>query len=141
MIAPDALLGALQLLESGKAPRVPQDHAKATYAPKLNRESGQIDWSEPAQVIERKIRAFNPWPGAFTAIALKSGGPRNLKIFSATVVDRSEQAGEVLREGAGIIVGAGNGALLLGEIQLEGKRRMHSAEFARGYPGLSKLVR
>ena len=55
-----------ELLVAGTAPRIPQDTAAATYAPKLTREDGKIDWSEPAELIERKIRAFNPWPGAFT---------------------------------------------------------------------------
>src|SRR5262249_37161443 len=77
-IAPEALLESLRLLEAGNAPRVPQDNARATHAPKLKREHGQIDWSESAKAIERKIRAFNPWPGAF----MKLDG-QNLKIFSA----------------------------------------------------------
>jgi methionyl-tRNA formyltransferase len=80
-IAPDVLLESLQLLAKAFAPRVPQNKALATYAPKLNRDDGKIDWAERAEVIERKIRAFNPWPGAFTAIAAKSGKPRNLKYF------------------------------------------------------------
>jgi len=67
-LAPVALLEALPLLEAGYAPRIPQDSAQATYAPKLTRESGRIDWSERANVIVRKIRAFNPWPGAFTEL-------------------------------------------------------------------------
>src|SRR6059058_5377730 len=58
-IAPDALLEALRMLTSGKAPRTPQDSALATNAPKLNREHGGINWSESAEVIERRIRAFN----------------------------------------------------------------------------------
>ena len=67
-IAPEALLESLRLLATNAAPRIPQDNALATYAPKLKREDGRIDWSEPAQTIERKIRAFNPWPGAFMEI-------------------------------------------------------------------------
>src|SRR5207253_6212243 len=77
-MAPDALLDSLGLLGSGSAPRVQQDNSLATYAPKLKREDGRIDWSEPAGVIEKKIRAFNPWPGAFMTI-----DGRNLKILSA----------------------------------------------------------
>src|SRR6266403_3066820 len=67
-IAPEALLESLQMLEKNSAPRIPQDNAHTTSAPKLKREHGRIDWSEPAEVIERKIRAFNPWPGAFTLV-------------------------------------------------------------------------
>src|SRR6266436_2365989 len=65
-IAPQALLESLRLLASGNAPRIPQDQALATYAPKLNREAGRLNWNESVEVIERKIRAYNPWPGAFT---------------------------------------------------------------------------
>jgi methionyl-tRNA formyltransferase len=126
-IAPEALLEALPMLQSGTAPRVPQDKSRATLAPKLEREDGRIDWNEPAEVIERKIRAFNPWPGAFAKMA-----GRNLKIFSATIVDLSGKPGTVLRSENEIVIAAREGALSLGEVQLEGKQRMPAAEFARG---------
>src|SRR2546425_5584579 len=74
-MAPDALLDSLGLLGTGRAPPIQQDNSLATYAQKLKREDGRIDWAEPAEVIERKIRAFNPWPGAFMTI-----DGRNLKI-------------------------------------------------------------
>src|SRR5438034_5737954 len=61
-IAPEPLLQSLVLLAKGIAPRIPQDNSLTAYAPKLKREDGRIDWSEPAEMIERKIRAFNPWP-------------------------------------------------------------------------------
>src|SRR6266487_6533541 len=64
-IAPEALAEAILLLEKGKATRVPQEDDLAIYAPKLEREHGRIDWTESAAVIERKIRAFDPWPSAF----------------------------------------------------------------------------
>ena len=59
-VASEALLEALRLLAAGNARRIPQDNAGATYAPKLKREHGQIDWSQAAEAIERKIRAYNP---------------------------------------------------------------------------------
>jgi methionyl-tRNA formyltransferase len=127
-IAPEPLLESLRLLARGSAPRIPQDKARETYAPKLKREHGQIDWSESAQAIERKIRAYNPWPGAF----MKVDG-QNLKIFSASVVDLNGRPGEILRSDKDLIVAAGKGALSLAEVQLEGKRRMSAAEFLRGY--------
>ena len=126
-IAPEALLESLRMLSAGTAPRIPQDNALATYAPKLNREDGRIDWSEPAEVIERKIRAFNPWPGAFMELAGQS-----LKIFSATIIDHTDKPGEILRTKNEFIVGAGKGALALREVQLEGKKRMNVNEFLRG---------
>jgi methionyl-tRNA formyltransferase len=131
-VAPESLLEALDLLASGSAPRTVQDNALATYAPKLKREDGQIDWSEPADVIERKIRAFNPWPGAFTKIAMEPDARRNLKIFAAVIVDLRGKPGEILRGDNELIVAAGKGALSLGEVQLEGKRRMNATQFLRG---------
>jgi methionyl-tRNA formyltransferase len=139
-IAPGALTESLRLLSNGSAPRVPQDNALATNAPKLNREAGRIDWSEPAEVIERKIRAFNPWPGAFTTVTAKSDMPRNLKIFSAAIVDYSASAGEIVSpDERGLVIGSGDRALSLQEVQLEGKRRMTVTEFVRGYPGLTNV--
>src|SRR5437868_745465 len=66
--APAGFSGALDQLASGKAPRVPQESARAIYASKLERERGRIDWNESAVVIDRKIRAFNPWPGSYTTL-------------------------------------------------------------------------
>jgi methionyl-tRNA formyltransferase len=130
-IAPEALLESLRLLSAGNAPHIAQDNARATYAPKLKREHGLIDWSESAEAIERKILAYNPWPGAFMKV-----DRQNLKIFSASVVDLNGQPGEVLRSDEDLIVATGKGALSLGEVQLEGKRRMTAAEFLRGHRAL-----
>jgi methionyl-tRNA formyltransferase len=131
-IAPEALLESLRMLASGSTPRIPQENALATYAPKLNREAGRIDWSEPAETIERKIRAFNPWPGAFMRITTKSNELRLLKIFSAAIADLSGAPGEILGGENELIIAAGTGALFLGEVQLEGKRRMSAEELLRG---------
>ena len=132
-IAQEALAEAILLLEEGKAPRLPQENELATYAPKLEREHGRIDWTESAAVIERKIRAFDPWPGAFMEI-----DHRRLKIFAATIVDRSGKPGQISRNENELIVAAGEGALSLGEVQLEGKRRMSAAEFLRGHSWIAR---
>ena len=134
-IAPEALFQSLHQLAAGNAPRLPQDGARATYAPKLKREHGRIDWSQPAEVIERKIRAFDPWPGAF----MKLDG-RNLKIFSASVIDLAGKPGEILRSDNKLVIAAGKRALSLGEVQLEGKRRMSAAEFLRGYASILRAA-
>ena len=137
-IAPDALLESLQLLAKEIAPRIPQNNALATYASKLNRNDGKIDWSQPADILERKIRAFNPWPGAFTTVTAKSGKPRNLKIFSASIVDLVGEPGELLQtEKRGLVIAASDRALSLEEVQPEGKRRMTSAEFLHGFEAAS----
>jgi methionyl-tRNA formyltransferase len=127
-IAPEALLESLRLLSAGNAPRIAQDNTRATYAPKLKREHGRINWSQSADIIERKIRAFNPWPGAFMEL-----NGRNLKIFSASVVDLTGKPGEILRDKNELIVAAGKYALSLREVQLDGKRRMSASEFLHGY--------
>jgi methionyl-tRNA formyltransferase len=125
--APEPLLESLQLLARGNAPRTPQDQTLATYAPKLNRESGRINWNEAAEVIERKIRAYNPWPGAFTEF-----NNRKLKIFAASIVDLRGRPGETLRKDNEFVIAASDRALSLSDVQVEGKRRMPAAEFLRG---------
>jgi methionyl-tRNA formyltransferase len=135
-LAPEALAQALDQLSQGTAPRQPQDPASATYAPKLSREAGSIDWKEAAQVIERKIRAYDPWPGAFGLLHGASTKPLHLKIFRSTVVDQiaSAQPGEVIcASNSEMVVGTGRGLLRLDEVQLEGRRRMSAADFLRGF--------
>jgi methionyl-tRNA formyltransferase len=132
-LAPSAMTEALKLLGAATAPRIPQDSAKATYAPKLKREDGKIDWSEPAELIERKIRAFNPWPGGFMLITEKSGKRAKLKIFRATIADAKGKPGEIIEAGErGLVIATSDRALLLEEVQIEGKRRMSAGEFMRG---------
>ncbi|MDP9290889.1 MAG: methionyl-tRNA formyltransferase [Verrucomicrobiota bacterium] len=134
-LASIALAEALPLLEQAAAPRVPQDSTLATYAKKITREKGRIDWTAPAVDIERKIRAFNPWPTAFTVLRDVNDRPATLKIFSSILVrKKSGTAGTVLAaDERGILVATGEGALLLREIQLEGKRRMPAADFLLGH--------
>ena len=127
VIAPESLRQAISLLAKGDAPRSAQENQLATYAPKLEREHGRVDWAEPAEVIERKIRAFDPWPGAFMEF-----DKRKLKIFRATIVDCSGSPGEILAGENELVVAAGKDALSLDEVQLEGKRRMSAADFLRG---------
>ena len=131
-IGPAALSDALTQLASATAPRIPQDSAIATYAPKLEREDGRIDWNESAELIERKIRAFNPWPGAFTFLREEAGRERKLKIFRAHVANEPSSGLLSFR--------AKDAALVLDEVQLEGKRRMSSVEFLRGYHGPLRLA-
>jgi methionyl-tRNA formyltransferase len=133
-IAPIALGQALELLREGNAPRIQQDSSKASYAPKLEREHGHLHWTESAAVIERKIRAFNPWPGAFALLRDQNGRNLKLKIFSSKIVPApNARPGQVIQWNNSIIVGAEDGALSLGEVQLEGKRRMSASEFLRGW--------
>ncbi len=133
-LAPRALERALDLLEAGSAPRVPQNEAMASYAGKLSRENGLIEWTSP-EAVDRRVRAMNPWPGAYTGIPL-AAGLRKLKVFSV-IQSRTPSAGAgegtvLAVEKRGILVAAGTGSVWLTEVQLEGKRRLRTTEFLRG---------
>ena len=135
-LAPESLAEAMRLLASGTAPRIAQDATGATYASKLSRESGVIDWNVPARAIDRQVRAMNPWPAASTVLPGPAGGaPRKLKVFSVIVCRRVSGApGTVLRaDKRGILVAAGDGAVLLRDVQLEGKRKMPIHDFLLGH--------
>jgi methionyl-tRNA formyltransferase len=134
-LAPPALLDALEDLAQGRANRIRQNEALATHAPKLSRADGRIDWKEPAALIARKIRAYDPWPGTFTEVEDPAGHPHHLKIFRATPSDRGIGAPATvsLPNDQELLVGTGQGSLRLEEVQLEGRRRMGVAEFLRGF--------
>ncbi len=134
-LAPDALKEALLLLKQGRAPRIPQDQARATYAAKLTREDGLIDWSKTREEVDRRIRAMNPWPGAYTWFPTDDG-PKKLKIFAGIMhhCDIHPTPGTVVRtDKHGILVSAGTCGLLLRDVQLEGKKRMHARDFLLGH--------
>jgi methionyl-tRNA formyltransferase len=176
-----AQLGAALLAQTipgyvaGKIQPVPQPAAGASYAAKIKKEDGRIDWNQPAQTIWNRLRAFTPWPGAYTfwlgvppsgghanctEAPPKSGTPRPLrpillKIWKAEVAEKSvgaacradlsrrsetkleapaQRPGEILSaDKAGIVVGCGEHALRVLEIQREGGRRMSAAEFLAGH--------
>jgi methionyl-tRNA formyltransferase len=133
-IGANLLLKSLPLVETGTAPRLKQDTAKATLTKKLTKEHGHIDWNRPQREIDAHIRAMTPWPSAYAWIP-QAGDHKMLKIFT-TIISRAARGkpGEVLRvDKHGILVAAKVGGLLLREVQLEGKKRMHAAEFARGF--------
>jgi methionyl-tRNA formyltransferase len=133
-LAPLALSESLELLSCGNAPRSSQDHASATITGKIGREETLLDWRLPAIVLERKIRSLQPRPAAGATLDAATGEVISLKIHSAIVARRvSGKPGSILRvDERGVLVACGEGGLLLGTIQPEGKARMHSAAFARG---------
>ena len=128
-------------LERGSLTPRPQDPAAATFAPMLRKEDGLIDWSRPAAEIERRVRAFTPWPSAFTWWQGK-----RIKVHGARPADGPpapgpEAPGTVVQAGPdGIRVAAGDGALLLTEVQAEGRKRMPAEAFLRG-AGLRQGIR
>lgn len=132
-LAPGLLLRGLDLLEAGQAPKVPQDHDRVTYAPKLEREQGRIDWALPAVEIDRHIRAMTPWPAAHTQTGVETGA-KVLKVFGALPVEGVAGApGEIVRiEASGVVVAAGVGGVQLLELQVAGRARMAAADCARG---------
>ncbi len=111
----------------------PQDSSQATFAPRLAKEDGLIDWSDPAAAIWRQVRAFEPWPGAFTYWQ-----GRRLRITRAEPLPSwcgAEEPGTVLEERFGAAVATGEGALRLLELQVEGKRCVDCACFLLGQRG------
>ena len=105
----------------------------ASHARKISKEDGRIDWSKPARQIWNQVRAFTPWPGAFTFQG-DDAKPRLLKIWRAEVeANRQGAPGEILDANSrGIVVATGQGALRILELQREGGRRMSAAEFLAG---------
>ena len=124
-----ALLSALSKIESGTAVASAQDEQQSTYAHKIDKSEALINWSDSAANIERKIRAFNPFPVAYTHM-----GDIRIKVWSAQVSQSSAvgEPGSIVTSGAeGLLVQCGSGHLLISEIQLAGKSRMAVAEILK----------
>ncbi len=122
------LLEALALLSVGQAKETPQDESRATYAPKINRDSGRIDWKLGAVEIARLIRAFDPKPGAFT-----TSEKGDIKLFGPRVLEGVKgKPGEVIKVTGELVVACGADALCIAEVQPTGKKRMAAHDWARG---------
>ena len=147
-----ARLGAELLVETipeyvtGKIQLRPQPVEGVSHAPKIKKEDGRIDWNRPAKTIWNRLRAFTPWPGAFTFFSgtgilpvrnkpeTSPATPHLLKIWKAEIVERSGKPGEILSaDKNGIVVACGKDALRILELQREGGRRMNAAEFLAGH--------
>ncbi|TRZ95043.1 methionyl-tRNA formyltransferase [bacterium] len=133
-LAAELLLVAIKDIANSKHKLTPQDESKVTFAPKLKKDNGLIDWNKSAQDIYNLIRGSLIWPGAFTYFKSKL-----LKIYKAQVCDtRSDKAnakpGEIIGiSKQGILVATSCGGLLIEELQLEGKRKMSAEEFINGH--------
>jgi methionyl-tRNA formyltransferase len=134
-LGPEALGAAIEQILSNNALRIPQEESKATYASKLDRESGRIDWLKDCWYQDRLIRAMNPWPGAYTLVRDSHDAVKKLKVHRALPIHRSSgEPGSISGiSNRGIQVACGEGGLLLLEVQIEGKRAMPAAEFQRGF--------
>jgi len=126
------IVEAMRKLEQGPLPATPQPEEGVTYAAKISKQEAQLDFAQPAQVLARKIRAFNPFPGAF---ALFNGVP--IKIWQAEIAPPSslKVPGQVLAADAqtGVLVVCGDGVLRLTELQKPGGKRLPAAEFLKGF--------
>ena len=128
----EALVEALGLVERGEVVPVPQDASQASLAPILEKEHGRIDWTLPARRIRDRLRGFSPWPGAWTTLDGKL-----LKVMAASAEEVRRPAGppgsafRIAGRGFGVLCG-GETALLVTEVQAEGKRRQGALDFMNG---------
>jgi methionyl-tRNA formyltransferase len=110
-------------------PAVPQPEEGASYAPKLGKEDGRLDWSQPAEALDRRVRAMNPWPGAFTSL----GGEMLRVIAAEPAAGRDAAPGTVLDDALLVACGGGT-ALRLTRVQKAGRAAMDAPAFLRGTP-------
>jgi methionyl-tRNA formyltransferase len=128
------LVRAIREHVAGKLTPIPQPTEGVTYAPKIKKQDGQLDWRMPARALWNRVRGLTPWPGAFTFIG-EEPHPRLLKIWQAEVAAASAPPGEILQSDRnGLVVGCGRDALRLLSLQLEGGRRLDAQQFLAGHP-------
>lgn len=128
-VGKDLLLDTLPDYLASKFTPIPQDNARATMTQLVAKEDGLVNWSKSCVYLERMVRAYQPWPSAYTMYRSEP-----LKILSASLLKQiaPELPGTVLQIGKDIGVATGHGILLLNQVQLAGKRAMGAGEFARG---------
>ena len=119
---------------AGKIQPQPQPVEGVSYAAKIKKQDGEIDWTQSARAIGNRVRALTPWPGAFTHLPAQPQS-QLLKIWEAEPVETSGTPGEILQaDKSGIVIGCGEGSLRVRTLQREGGRRMSAAEFLVGHP-------
>jgi methionyl-tRNA formyltransferase len=133
-IGAELLARTIPQFVSGAIPQRPQPAEGVSYAAKIKKADGEINWTQPAPAIWNRIRALVPWPGAFTHLPGQPH-PHLLKIWEAQIADSSGEAGQVLQaDKNGIVIGCGSGAIRITILQREGGRRLTAAEFLAGHP-------
>ncbi|HMU40884.1 MAG TPA: methionyl-tRNA formyltransferase [Pseudomonadota bacterium] len=134
----DLLAEALPLFREGKIPEVvPQDHTQATLAPMLDKEHGRVDFNRPAHLVCGQLRGVDPWPGGFTFLPPRVAGEEKvlLKLFSPRVSQGQGRPGTVLGvDRLGLHVACQSGAVVIGEGQLPGRKRMPIQALCAGHP-------
>ena len=133
IVGADLLVETLPLWLGGQIDPLPQDEEAATYAPMISKSDGELDWSRPAQELDRMCRAYYPWPGTFTYWAGKR--LKVLRAFAAAEESVEAAPGTVVRLPDGIGVTTGRGVLVVQDLQLAGKRAVTADEFVRGQRG------
>lgn len=130
-MGPAALMESLDKIHAVDATGEAQDDALSNYAPKLMRQDGILNWQDSAEVLERLIRAYEPWPGTYTTYKDAKGRERRLKIYAVTKVhDLSGAAGEVLKvEVDHFVVGCGSASLAIYKVQPDGAKVMEAKQF------------
>lgn len=126
-IIPDFILGKIK--------PEPQDETLATYTKKITKEDGFIDWNEPAEIIERKVRAYEAWPIAYFFIKKDNAENLRIQVLDAEVLDGESRrmAGEFFEINHDLAIQTGNGILKLLKIKPEGKKEMSGVDFLSGY--------
>jgi len=128
----DLLVEAVRKIAAGTAERVAQDHTAASYAPKLSKHDGEMDWNLSSRELHNQVRGFNPWPCCFCHVPERKHS--TLRVWRALAEDGTGRPGEILDvKGDGPLVACGSGALRLLEVQPEGKRIMTGREYICGH--------
>ena len=127
-VGAELLVETIPLYVSGRLKPVPQNEEEATYCPQIKKEMGEIDWTRSSREIFNQIRAFTPWPSAYTTFRGK-----RVKILKAEPVEGSGKPGEVIEAGRELIVATGKGALRVERLRPEGRKEISGEEFVRGY--------
>ncbi len=131
-ISGELICSTLEGISKGTLKPVKQDDSESSYAARLDKEDGNIDWSRDAVSIERLVRGLDPWPSAYTYL-----DGRTLKIWEADALPEKEMTGyapgTLKVTDNGLEAATGSGTLVIKELQLEGKKRMDTASFLRGY--------
>lgn len=132
LMGADLLVKTVRAIEAGNAPRTPQEHSRATYAPPLSKEESPIDWNKPAALVRKHIYGMQPWPCATAQL-----GGTSFKIFAADPSGTSTKAPGTLlsagKKGIEVVCGDGN-VLLITELQAAGGKRMAAGAYLLGHP-------
>jgi methionyl-tRNA formyltransferase len=128
VIGAELLIATLPAYLGGEITPQPQDDSLSTFAPRIDKSEGRIDWNTSAAQIERTVRAFTPWPGTFT-----EWNGKQLKVLAGSVLEGNAAPGRVIQHNGQIAIGTGDGLFVPTRVQLQGKNAVATTDFVRGY--------